>query len=274
MSRELNGAELASFIKERQAKQVRNLRQTHNVAPKLLVLVSEQAGDVVATYVGLKQRYGTDILVDVEVETLPESHLEERVTSANNDDLIHGIIVQLPLKSAEIGDRVCAAIAPEKDVDGLGENPKFPSATAEAIDWLLAGYNVDVADKHLAIIGAGKLVGAPLAAMWRERGFNVTVCDEHTSDVAGEVSTASVIVSAAGVPRLITSEMVPQRAVVVDAGTTSEHGTIVGDVADEVRERQDVMTTPKRGGVGPLTVAVLFDHVIQAAYRKAGQLPG
>lgn len=106
--------------------------------------------------------------------------------------------------------------------------------------------------------------------MWRESGFDVTVLDStHKADTPDVLKKSDVIVTATGVPRLITSDVVPVGATVVDAGTASENGVIVGDVDDAVRERDDVKITPEKGGVGPLTIAALFDNVIRAAQAAA-----
>ena len=144
------------------------------------------------------------------------------------------------------------------------------SATATAIDWLLAGYNVTLRGKKIALVGNGRLVGAPLAALWRSQELDVTTYDDTTPSL-DVLRSADVIVSAAGVPGLIQSSMIAPGAVVVDAGTASENGAIVGDVATDVRERGDVTITPVRGGVGPLTIAALFDNVITAARKIADE---
>jgi methylenetetrahydrofolate dehydrogenase (NADP+)/methenyltetrahydrofolate cyclohydrolase len=141
----------------------------------------------------------------------------------------------------------------------------FVSATATAIDWLLAGYNVTVKDRKIAIVGQGRLVGAPLAKLWLSAGLQVTTYDDTVGDLTSALRAADIIVTATGVPGLIKSTMIAPGKVVVDAGTASENGVIVGDVAAEVRERQDLTITPVKGGVGPLTVAALFDNVITAA---------
>ena len=165
-----------------------------------------------------------------------------------------------------------APLIGEADVDGLGAAAAYASATAEAIDWLLTGYNVELRDKHIVLLGHGKLVGAPLAKLWKSRGLQVTVLDEHSDRVAETLQRSDVIVSATGVPRILKAEWVKPGAIVVDAGTASEGGTIVGDADERLRERTDVMMTPAKGGVGPLTYTLLFDHVIQSALKNAGQL--
>lgn len=263
----LNGAELAEYIKERQARQVRNLQQEHHIQPKLAI-VQTANDEVINTYVRMKQRYGNDILIDVDIHTPASSNLLETITSLNSDETVHGIIVQLPLGDPSLTDDALTAVAPEKDVDGLGNSNTFTPATAMAIDWLLNGYNIELKGKSIAIVGNGRLVGAPLAKLWQSAGYQITVFDEHSKDMAKCLKKHSIIVSAAGVPGLITSAVVPHGAVVVDAATSSEHGKLLGDVAEDVRMRNDITITPDKGGVGPLTVSALFDNVIRAARAR------
>lgn len=265
MTKQLNGAELADYIKERQARQVRALRQAHKIFPKLVIFMTPGVSAASQTYVRLKQSYGEDVLIDVDMRTVEQVALGQAIRDANVDEAVHGIIVQLPLDSPAETDDIVALIAPEKDVDGLGSSARFDSATAEAINWLLTGYGIELASKRIVIVGRGRLVGAPLERMWRASGYDVTSVDDATSDIARTVHGGQIIVTATGVPRLVTSTMVPVGAVIVDAGTASENGKLVGDVDPAVRERSDVTITPERGGVGPLTIATLFDHVIQAA---------
>lgn len=260
----LDGKELAGYITERQARQVRALRQAWHIFPKLAI-IKNPGNPVIDTYVRLKQSYGEDILIQVDVYDLDDRSMVGKIQELNRDESVHGIIVQLPITNPEITDEIVNSIDPAKDVDGLGDGAIWTPATAMAIDWLLAGYNVELRDKHIVIVGNGRLVGSPLSKLWRENGYDVTVCDDTTHDLVGEVRRANVIVSAAGSPGLITTQMVQPSAVLVDAGTTSENGKLVGDVADSVRERDDLTITPIKGGVGPLTVAALFDNVIRAA---------
>lgn len=262
--RQLNGSELAGFIKERQARQVRTLRQSQGVIPTLVIL--KPAGNpVIDTYVRLKQRYAEDISVECRAEELADDEMPARIDALNADDSVHGIIVQLPLVDPTLTDAIVKTIDPKKDVDGLGSHAFFTSATATAIDWLLTGYNVDLKTKSLTIVGNGRLVGAPLAELWRQNGLKPEVLDITTTDLIRRVHESDVIVTATGTPGLITASMLKPKAVIVDAGTTSENGQIVGDVAPDVRERDDLTITPEKGGVGPLTIAVLLDNVIKVA---------
>lgn len=261
----LNGLELSEYIKERQAKQVRNLRQGYKTFPKLAI-VRTTDNPVILTYVRKKQRYGEDILIGVDdYRADTEDKALERIHALNEDPSVHGIIVQLPLNDASRTDELVNAVAPEKDVDALGKNAVLDAATPMAINWLLTGYNVELGGKHIVIIGNGRLVGAPLARMWKNSGLDVEVIDSSVNDLASTVKRADIVVTATGNPGLVTSDMLRERAVVVDAATASEDGKIVGDVAADARTREDLTITPEKGGVGPLTVTALFDNVIRAA---------
>jgi methylenetetrahydrofolate dehydrogenase (NADP+)/methenyltetrahydrofolate cyclohydrolase len=264
----LNGKELAGYIEERQARQVRALRQAENIAPKLAIIQTID-NPVIDTYVSLKQRYGQDILVDVDVHKIDQAELMTTIAQFNGDESVHGIIIQLPLADESDTEEAVNAVAPEKDVDGLGEHAVHTPATAMAIDWLLAGYNVELKGNRIAIVGKGRLVGAPLEKLWQTTGYDVSVYDDSTPDLGTALRGAGVVVTATGVPGLVTSQMLQPGAVVVDAGTAAEHGKIVGDLASDVRERDDLTITPEKGGVGPLTVTALFDNVIQAAKATA-----
>lgn len=267
----LNGTEIVGYVQERQARQVRSLRQASRVFPKLVIIKSTAVSSVVDVYVRMKQRYADEIQIETIVESLPEGDMPMAIERLNEDPTVHGIIVQLPLVDTALTDEIVAMIAPEKDVDGLGPQAQYDSATATAINWLLSGYAVDLRGKAIAIVGNGRLVGAPLAKLWRESGYEVTVLDETHPDIASALRVSDVIVSATGVPHLINSDMVQIGATVVDAGTASENGVIVGDVDASVRQRDDVIITPEKGGVGPLTIAALCDNVIQAALKVAEQ---
>lgn len=265
----LDGAELAGYIKERQAKQVRNLRQNYQVFPRLAI-VRTTDNPVILTYVRKKRQYGQDILIAVDDHRpADENEALELIHRLNDDETVHGIIVQLPLGNTARTDELVNAVLPAKDVDALGAQAVLDPATPMAIIWLLSGYNVELAHKHIVVVGRGRLVGAPLAKMWQDSGLDVEVVDRTVTDLAGALQAADVIVTAAGHPGLITSAMLRPGVVVVDAATASEDGKIVGDVAADVRQRDDLIMTPLRGGVGPLTVCALFDNVIRAARTVA-----
>ena len=293
MTKVLSGRELAGFIKERQDHEVKMLRS--NKIRAKLVIVRDSNNPVITKYVDLKRQYGEDIGIEVVDEFVDESDPTERlkklhevVRAAATDDTVSGIIVQLPLIDQDTTDEIVADIPAIKDVDGLSntysalvehedglitiDNPDtrehhFDSATATAILWLLAGHNIDFENKRIAVVGRGKLVGKPLMSMWTKSGNVVHVF--HRGSDFSKLKDFDVIVTATGAPHLITNEMIRPGAVVVDAGTASEQGKLVGDISDEIRARNDLgAITPKVGGVGPLTINVLFENVIIAASKQ------
>ncbi|HEV2412432.1 MAG TPA: bifunctional 5,10-methylenetetrahydrofolate dehydrogenase/5,10-methenyltetrahydrofolate cyclohydrolase [Candidatus Saccharimonadales bacterium] len=264
----LSGSDLASFIKERQAKQVRGLKQAEGIVPKLAVVLTDD-NPVSRKYISLKQRYGEDIGIELVLEETTSTEAVKTIKRLNGDPSVFGIIVQLPISDPSLTEEVVKAISPEKDVDGLGSTKFFDPATPVAILWLLAGYNISLTDKKVLLIGQGQLVGRPLKKMLENSGITPEVADID-SDVGAMVAKAEVIVTATGQPGLLKSEMIPKGCVVVDAGTTSEGGKLVGDLDPAVYETRDDLTlTPRIGGVGPLTVCALFDNVIRSARRMA-----
>lgn len=264
MTKVLNGRELAEFIKERQAHQVRALRQAWQVEPKLAIVVTVD-NPVIDVYMRLKKKYGADILIDVDIHRVEQSEVPALVEQLNADDSVHGIILQLPLADPAQTDQLVNMVAPHKDVDALGADAVYDPATPMAILWLLAGYNIDLRGKNILLIGRGKLVGAPLEKMLLASDLTVSVADRSTKDLAAVTREADVIITATGSPAILYGDMIKLGAVVVDAGVASEDGKTVGDVAPEVYEREDLTITPVKGGVGPLTVCALFDNVIRAA---------
>ena len=275
----LNGRELAGFIKERQAHQVASM----SVKPRLLIL-RDSDDPVIMKYVNLKKRYGEDIGVDViefdadsfsrtcAVTTSTQASepcsdrreraVREKVIQSNSDPNIHGIIIQLPLTDKAKTDELCNLITPEKDVDGLGQNAAYDSATATAILWLLAGYDIPLQNHKIALVGRGKLVGAPLYKMLTASSYDVTLF--HRGDDLTKLKNFDIIITATGIPGLISDDYIKPGAVLIDAGTASENGVIKGDLDEAIRTRTDLTAiTPKLGGVGPLTVTCLFDHLLQ-----------
>ncbi len=266
----LNGKELADFIKQRQAHQVRGLRQAHAVHPKLAIVQCKD-DPIINTYVRLKKAYGADIGIEVDVYNVTQDIVRDLLTKLNQDDSVHGIIVQLPLSNTDETDGIVNLVSPNKDVDALGQDASFDPATPMAIMWLLSGYNIELNGKHILLIGRGKLVGAPLEKMLINSGQDVEVVDRSVEDLSAHTKNADVIITATGSPAILYPAMIKRGAVVVDAGVASESGKTVGDLHESVYERDDLTITPTKGGVGPLTVCSLFDNVIRAARSQVGK---
>lgn len=260
----LYGTELVGYIKERQAKQVRSLKQSLGVNPKLVILY-DMDDPAIETYMRLKRRYGEDI--GVEVEAVKSTDLASDIARLNEDSTVHAVIIQLPIQDNANAQAVLDQVSLAKDVDGLAVGSEFDQATPKAILWLLAGHNIEPFGKNVHVIGRGKLVGAPLVAMLRSSGIEPTVHTSQTGPI--NLEGAELVVSATGHPGLLTSDMIPQDCIVLDAGTASDKGKMVGDLADDVYERDDLQVTPRKGGIGPLTVCSLFENVLLAARNQA-----
>jgi methylenetetrahydrofolate dehydrogenase (NADP+)/methenyltetrahydrofolate cyclohydrolase len=237
------------------------------IIPKLAI-VQTKDDPVINTYVGLKQKYGADIGAEVEVHKIRQADAREILNKLSIDDSVHGIIVQLPLEDPAETDELVNLVNPAKDVDALGEKSRFEPATPMAILWLLSGYNIDIGGKKILLIGRGKLVGAPLEKILNKSSISLDVIDREVPDLKERALKADIIITATGSPAILYPDMIKRGAVVVDAGTASEDGKTVGDLAPEVYERDDLTVTPEKGGVGPLTVCALFENVIRAADAK------
>lgn len=264
----LNGADLAGYIKERQVHTTRGLLQALHVEPTLAIIVTVD-NPVIDIYIRLKERYGADLGVRVIVHRIEQAVIRELIESLNNDETVHGIIVQLPLFDTTKTREVVNLIRPDKDVDALGEDALYDPATPTAILWLLAGYNQDLRGKKILLLGRGTLVGSPLEKMLLAADLNVSVVDRSTKDLREQVLQADLIISATGSPSILKADMIAQGAIVVDAGVASENGKSHGDVDDAVFERDDLTITPAKGGVGPLTVCALFENVLSATRNTA-----
>ncbi len=261
----LDGKELASYIKERQAKQVRSLVQARKIQPSLAIVKTKDE-PVINTYVRLKMRYGNEIGVNVEIIDTPQSKVLGKIKELNEDSSVHGIIVQLPLEDSSQSEEILNAVALEKDVDGLAQGTSFDPATPTAIMWLLAGYNIDLRGKKFIVIGKGLLVGAPLIKILETSGHNVASADSRTENIEQLVQESDIVVSATGQAGLITSEMITPQTVIIDAGVAVQSGKTVGDITPDLYDREDIAAiTPQKGGVGPLTVSALFENVLKAA---------
>ncbi|MXX27622.1 MAG: bifunctional 5,10-methylenetetrahydrofolate dehydrogenase/5,10-methenyltetrahydrofolate cyclohydrolase [Caldilineaceae bacterium SB0668_bin_21] len=260
----LDGKSLAEFIKARQIRELKKLERTKGLKP-LLAIVTTGNNPVSDTYIDLKRKYAADIGVETSLHKCEQPQATPLIKKLGKDSTVTGIIVQLPLDDPTETNDICRLIPPAKDIDGLNPDSTYDSATATAIDWLLAGYGINLKDKKIAILGKGKLVGGPLMKLWHGAGLDVTGMDEDNLSMA-TVATADIIVTATGTPGLLTINDIKDGAVVVDAGTTSTGGGLVGDVDPDVYGFKKSLTiTPRKGGVGPMTIAVLFERLLVAA---------
>ena len=260
----LNGLDVASYIKNRQLAEARALRQADGIIPRLAI-IRTNPDPIVDSYMKLKQAYGADIAVEVDVHTIKQEEALATIKKLNTDKAVHGIIVQIPLPDPSQSDEILNVVSKDKDVDGLSKNTTFDAPTPLAITWLLAAYNIELKDKKILIIGHGRLVGQPLERLWKTTNLDVTVATKATKDLRELTKQADVLICATGSPSLITADMVKSNAVIIDAGVATDSNGLIGDVARSVRDLPDITITPEKGGVGPLTVCALFDNVLRAA---------
>lgn len=282
-ARLLDGAALAATIRRDLTERVERLRQA-GVQPGLgTILVGDDPAS--ATYVTLKHRDCAEIGVRSFGATLPETASQDDVLAAvrrfNDDPEVHAFLVQLPLPKQIDEAAVLLAVDPEKDVDGLhpvnlgrltmGAPGPLP-CTPAGIQALLVAYGVPIEGRHVVIVGRGLTIGRPLALLLalKRPAANAAVTVVHTgvADLGAYTRQADILVAAAGAPGLITPEMVKPGAAVVGAGVTKDGKRLLSDVTDEVASVAGWIT-PRVGGVGPMTRAMLLTNAVLAAERAA-----
>lgn len=275
----LDGKATSAEVRAELKVRVERLRQL-GVAPGLgTVLVGDDPGS--RSYVAGKHRDCAEVgIVSIE-RTLPadatQSQVEAVVDDLNADPACTGYIVQLPLPPGLDANAVLARMDATKDADGLhptnlgwlvlGKPAPLP-CTPRGIVALLRRYAVEVAGADVVVVGRGVTVGRPLGLLLTRRTENatVTLCHTGTRDLAAHLRRADVVVAAAGVPGLVTADVVRPGAAVVDVGITRTDAGLVGDVAPDVREVAGFLA-PMPGGVGPMTRAMLLANVVESAER-------
>ncbi len=227
--------------------------------PKLaVVLVGDDPNSI--TYVAIKQRQaealGLGFVLHHLAAGVDETAVLAVIEQLNQEPAVSGIIVQLPLPEQLETETILKAVEPEKDVDGLNRKSQFKPPTVQAILELFSAYDIDLTDKQIVLVGKGRLVGGPLLTQLEKLGYRPTVCDESTDDLAACTLQADILISATGQPHLITPTMVKDQAIIIDV----DHEVVFDEVLPKVKA-----ITPQKGAVGPLTVAILLSHVVEAA---------
>ena len=254
---------------------------SRGVVPGLgTVLVGNDPGST--WYVGAKHRDSAEIGITSIRRDLPATATQDEVEAVidelNADPDCTGFLVQQPTGLDEMA--LLYRVDPDKDIDGLhptnlgwlvlGKPAPLPCTPIGCVE-LLRRYDVPIAGAHVVIVGRGITVGRPLALILTRRSENATVTECHTGtkDLAAQVREGDIVVAAAGVPGLITADMVKPGAAVLDVGVSRVDGRPVGDVAADVAEVAGWLS-PNPGGVGPMTRAMLLTNVVAAAERRAG----
>ena len=208
-------------------------------------------------------------------EDVSEQELLERIEQLNNDDAVHGILVQLPLPSHINEETVINAIDPRKDVDAfhpanvgkilIGNYEFLPCTPAGVID-LLDYYKIDVSGKKCVVLGRSNIVGKPMAHLLLERNGTVTVCHSRTRNLEDEIRSADILVVAIGRSEFVKGSSIKPGAVVIDVGINRcEDGKLRGDVEFESAAKAASYITPVPGGVGPMTITTLLKNTLNAA---------
>ena len=276
----LDGKSLSESIREEIKTYVERITSRGYREPSLaVVLVGDDPASLI--YVKNKRKACERVGIKSLFYHLPQNtkvpELLDLIASLNSDESVDGILVQLPLPQHIPQEEVILSISPKKDVDGFHpENMGklvarieggFIPCTPLGIDLLLKHYNIDLKGKNVVIVGAGFIVGRPLALLMLWRDATVCVCHIHTKDITQYTKKADVLISATGVPHLIKRDMVKEGAVVVDVGISKVGEKVLGDVDFEGVKDKVYAITPVPGGVGPMTVTALLLNTLQA-YRQ------
>ena len=276
----IDGKQIASSIRAGIRQDVLRLSAQGRRVPSLkVILLGENLASM--SYVRGKIRAAEEVGINSELVHLPdtctEADLLGMISKFNSDIDVDGILVQLPLPSHINENRLLKAISPQKDVDGfhpenvarlwLGE-PGVQPCTPRGIIAMLDACGIEIAGKEAVVVGRSNIVGKPVAKLLLDRQATVTIAHSHTANLAAVTARADILVSAVGVPRLITARHVKKGAVVIDVGITRVDGHLTGDVDfDEVREVASAIT-PVPGGVGPLTITMLMQNTLDCYRMK------
>lgn len=282
-ARKLDGSATAAAIKEELRGRITALKE-QGITPGLgTILVGDDPGS--RWYVGGKHKDCAEVGIEsirIDLpETATQAEIEDAVRQLNEDPACTGYIVQLPLPRGRDENRVLGLIDPKKDADGLhptnlgwlvlGNEAPLP-CTPFGIVELLRRHDVNINGAEVVVVGRGVTVGRPLGLLLTRRSENatVTLCHTGTVDLAEHVRKADIVVAAAGVPGIITGDMVKPGAALLDVGVSRVDGKIAGDLADDVWETAG-WVSPNPGGVGPMTRAMLLANVVQIAEKQAAQ---
>lgn len=282
----LNGKIVAEQVKDNLKSRISSLI-SRGITPGLgVILVGERKDS--ATYVRMKQRNCEKLGINSYRVDLPDYVSEERlikeVVSMNNNKNIHGILIQLPLPKHINTNHILNLVDESKDVDGFGignvgrltlnRDRNFVPCTPDGCMRLLDYYSINVYGKVVVILGCSNIVGLPLSLMLLHRRATPIICNSRTPDVKSLVQKADIIFACCGQTQMVKSDWVKEGVVIVDIGINSVEDAsrkrgyrLVGDVDfDDVKEKCSWIT-PVPGGVGPMTIAMLMEHTVEACEK-------
>lgn len=276
----MDGKQLAKKIRENLKLECDELK-SKGIIPKLaVVMVGNNSASKV--YVKNKSKACEEVGVEFEEFLLSEDtkqeELENLIEDLNQNEKIHGILLQSPIPKTLDINRAFGKISPNKDVDGFHpinignlalNKDTFVACTPYGIMKMFEEYNIDLSGKHVVIIGRSNIVGRPLIQCSLNKNATVTICHSKTQNLEEHTKRADILISAIGKPNFVTADMVGEGATVIDVGINrTEEGKIVGDVDFENVEKKAGYITPVPGGVGPMTIAMLMNNVIKAARNQ------
>ena len=280
MAQIIDGKELAKNIRLKLKDEVIELKNA-DINPKLAVIM---VGDDKASkvYVKNKSKACEDVGIEYEEYLLPEKtkmeELLELIEKLNNDETIHGILVQSPLPKGLDANEAFRAISPKKDVDGFNpinvgklslNQDCFVSCTPYGIIKMLEAYNIEIEGAHAVIIGRSNIVGKPLAQCLLNKNATVTICHSRTKNLKEITKQADILIAAIGKAKFVTEDMVKDGATVIDVGINRmDDGKLLGDTDFENIKDKVSYITPVPGGVGPMTIAMLMHNVVKAAKQQ------
>jgi len=279
----IDGKTLAAKVRAQVAEDVKEFGEPVCLAT---ILVGDDPASHV--YVGSKHKASHEAGIDSRDHRFPsdtsESEILDLIAELNADDVVDGILVQLPLPEHMDEPKVLRSVDPAKDVDGfhplnagllfLGE-PFLVPATPSGVMVMLAEHGVEFKGKEAVVIGRSEIVGKPMAMLLLAEHATVTICHSRTANLAEHTRRADILVAAVGRPGIVTPEMVKPGATVIDVGVNRTEAGLVGDVDPGVFEVAGLMT-PVPGGVGPMTIAMLLRNTLTAAQHRRSRvaLPG
>lgn len=277
MAEILNGKEFAKKVRKQVKEDVAILKEK-GVNPKLaVIMVGNNSSSEV--YVRNKSKACEKTGIDFEEFLMPENTEEKElldlIENLNNDDSIHGILLQSPVPKHIDINKAFRTISPNKDVDGfnpinvgnlsIGEDC-FISCTPYGVIKLLEEYNIELEGKEAVVLGRSNIVGKPMAQCLLSKNATVTTCHSRTKDIDKVIKRADIVIAAIGKSKFVKKEMIKDGAVVVDVGINRlDDGSLVGDVDYEGVSEVASYITPVPGGIGPMTIAMLVSNVVKAA---------
>jgi methylenetetrahydrofolate dehydrogenase (NADP+)/methenyltetrahydrofolate cyclohydrolase len=287
----IDGRKISAAVTEELKAQVISLKEQHGIQPGLaVVLIGEDPASHV--YVNAKEKKALELGVFSEKIVLPADASQEEVLALierlNNDDKIHGILVQSPPPAHINEEEIILKIDPRKDVDCfhpynvgrmlIGDEGGFKPCTPHGCMVLMEKSGIDPSGKHAVIIGRSNIVGKPMAALLMQKGAGanatVTVCHSRTQNMVDIIKQADIVIAAIGKPEFLTGDMIKEGAVVFDVGinripdsTRKSGNRLVGDVHFESVTEKASWITPVPGGVGPMTIGMLMKNTLIACYN-------